>query len=654
MRLFDRLDDSILILDGATGSELQKMGLKAGELPEIWNITHPNEMVDLHKRYFEAGSDCVATNTFGANPIKYPANAEYSLEDIIKAAVSSVRKAASLACGELVAGERYVGLDVGPLGKLLAPLGELSFEDAVSAFKKSISIGLSQGVDFVIIETMNDAYETKAAVVAYKEALSEHSLSGEDVPVFVSNVYDETQRTMTGASPAVMSTLLDGLRVNAVGSNCSLGPDKMLPIVSDFYENTEHGIIFMPNAGLPRVENGQTVYDTDPDTFASICAEAVKRGANLIGGCCGTTPEHIKAVSRICKKMPALPRKRRSFGAVCSFSQNVVFEAQPVLIGERINPTGKKKLKEALRSNDMSYILSEAVKQDEAGAHVLDINTGLPEIDEVAVLTEAVEKVQSVTALPLQIDTGNAVAMEHAVRVYNGKPMINSVNGKNDVMEAVFPIVQKYGGYVVCLTLDEEGIPTECSQRIDIAKKIISKASEYGIRKEDLIFDPLALSVSADDKAAVETLKTVRVLTEEVGVKCSLGVSNVSFGLPRRDIITSTFFTMALQNGLAAAIMNPFSVEMMKSYTAFCTLAGFDGNCLGYIDFASKLPDESTADKGRLQLHQPMSQWQETKRTKRFLMPFTEDLLRRPMVKQSGCLQIRSPWKLSINISFLP
>ena len=485
----------------------------------------------------------------------------------------------------------YVGADIGSLGKLLKPLGDMEFERAVELFSETISIAAKCGAEYILIETMNDIYEAKAAVLAAHECC--------DLPVFVSNVFDESGRTMTGSSPLVTTTVLTGLGVEALGANCSLGPDQMLKVLPELYKNSSVPVIFMPNAGLPVTRDGKTCYDIDAVTFGNLAAEAVKKGARLLGGCCGTTPEHIKQMVLKTRDLDLLPVIKEIPGRITSGSVCVSFGDRPILIGERINPTGKKKLKEALRASDMSYILNEAVTQEDAGADVLDVNVGLPELDEKEMLVSVTKELQAVTTLPLQLDTSDPVAMEAALRIYNGKAMINSVNGKQEVMDAVFPLVKKYGGLVVCLTLDESGIPETAEGRFAIAEKMVKRAEEYGISRKDLIFDPLAMAVSSDNKAGRVTIDTIKLIKNRLGCLTSLGVSNVSFGLPERMLITSVFFAMAMEAGLDAAIMNPFSTDMMKSFKCFLTLSGKDENCLGYIDFVGSLPAlvENTAAK---------------------------------------------------------
>ena len=575
-----RLREGILYLDGGTGSILQSLGLKPGELPEVWNIERANDIVNVARQYYEAGSNVVYTNTFGANSLKYDGkDGRYSVEEIVSAAVNNTRRALNEAKGDK--SDRYVALDIGPLGKMLSPLGDLPFEEAVEIFANTVRAGVKAGADLIAIETMNDSYETKAAVLAAKE--------NSDLPVIVTNVYDEEAKLMTGACPESMVAMLEGLGVDALGANCSLGPKQMIPIAKRLYEATSLPLIMKPNAGLPKSVDGKTVFDVDAKEFSYIMTELVSLGARILGGCCGTTPEYIKETVKATKNLPSCDIIYRKFTVVSSSQEAVYFDKKTILIGERINPTGKKLFKEALRNHDIGYVLNEGIKQKENGAHVLDVNVGLPEIDEPKLLTECVEELQSVISLPLQIDTTNISAMESALRVYNGKAMINSVNGKEEVMNEVFPLAKKYGGLVVCLTLDEDGIPDTAERRIEIAEKIIKRAKDFGIDKKDLIFDPLAMAISSDSSQALVTLDAVKMLTDKLHVKTSLGVSNVSFGLPNREFITASFFTMAMQNGLSGAIMNPFSVEMMKAYYGFNALSMLDDNCAEYIDFAGSI-----------------------------------------------------------------
>ena len=574
--LLNALKTKRLFLDGGTGTVLQSMGLAQGTPPEVWNIENPDSVVNLHKAYFEAGSNIVATNTFGVNCEKYD-----NYENIIECAVNNAKQARK-ECGKE---DLFIALDIGPTGHLLKPLGDLDFERAVEIFSETVKAGVKYGVDLILIETMNDSLETKAAVIAAKENC--------DLPIFVTNVYDSKGKLMTGADAKAMAALLESLGVTALGLNCSLGPDKMLPVVKDLCKYSSLPVIVKPNAGLPSVIDGKTVFDTNEEDFALSCRELAKEGACILGGCCGTTPQYIKALTQAVKDIPYTLPENKNFTLVSSYTHAVEIGNKPLLIGERINPTGKKKLKEALRNGDMNYNLTEAVNQAEKGVHILDVNVGLPEIDEVKMMERAVYEIQAVTDLPLQLDSSNPAVLEKAMRIYNGKPLINSVNGKKESMEAVFPLMKKYGGCVIALTLDEEGIPDTAQKRADIIEKIINTAKNYGIDKKDIIADPLALTISSDSKSARVTLDAIKLI-RGMGIYTSLGVSNISFGLPIREKINSAFFTMALENGLNLAIMNPFSVGMTDAYNAFLALSGYDESCVNYIKYAQSFEETSS------------------------------------------------------------
>ena len=572
MNFREYLKNNIVYLDGGMGTLLQAQGLRPGEHPERWNLSHPDVITNIHKAYFDAGSNVVCTNTFGANILKF---AEDELENIIMSAIFNAKAARDSSVNK---GEKFIALDIGPSGKLLKPLGDLDFEDAVSVFAKTVKLGVKYGVDLIVIETMNDSYETKAALLAAKE--------NSNLPIIVSNAYGEDGKLMTGATPAAMVALLEGMGADALGANCSLGPKQLRGVAEELLEYASVPVILKPNAGLPKSINGKTVFDVTADEFSSEIAELIKQGVRVVGGCCGTTPEYIETLySKTCNLDP-VPIENKNTTVVSSYTHAVLFGEKPILIGERINPTGKKRFKQALIDNDIDYILSEGVNQQEKGVHILDVNVGLPDIDETVILKNAVCDLQAVVDLPLQIDTADVTAMEAALRRYNGKAMINSVNGKVDSMEAVFPLVKKYGGVVVALTLDEKGIPETADGRVKIAEKILSVAAEYGIPKKDIIFDTLAMTISADNKAAASTLNALKAIKNELGCHTSLGVSNISFGLPNRDAINSTFFALALENGLSAAIMNPYSADMMKTYYAYKALKGMDENCAEYIGAA--------------------------------------------------------------------
>lgn len=580
MKVLDYVKNNLVYLDGGMGTMLQKSGLMPGELPERWNISHPEQIADIHRQYFDAGSNIVNTNTFGANCLKF---SDSELEDVIRAAVENAEEARKTSKGTQ---EKFIALDIGSLGRLLKPYGDFDFDEAVKCYAKTVKIGVKYGVDLIFIETMNDSLDTKAAVLAAKE--------NSDLPVFVSNAYGEDGKLMTGATPAAMVAMLEGLGVDAIGANCSLGPKQLLGVVSEYLKYASVPVILKPNAGLPKSVNGQTVYDVLPKEFADTMCEYVNDGIRILGGCCGTNPEYIALTVEKTSGIAPRPVTNKNITMVSSYTHAVEFKESPVLIGERINPTGKKLFKEALRNNDIDYILNEGLKQQEKGVHILDVNVGLPEIDEKEMLQKVCFELQAIIDLPLQIDTTDICAMEAALRRYNGKAMINSVNGKEENMKEIFPLVKKYGGLVVCLTLDEDGIPETAEKRVEIAKKIINTAKEYGIDKKDLIFDTLAMTVSADNHSAVATLKALNTIKNELKCHTSLGVSNVSFGLPSRDILNGAFFTLALENGLSAAIMNPNSNEMMKSYYSFKALKGLDENCSDFIENIEKYAASTT------------------------------------------------------------
>ena len=570
MNIKELLNKKRLYIDGGMGTLLQKKGLQPGEKPENWNLTHPDDITDIHLSYLKAGSNIITTNTFGANSLKIQ-----NLSEIISAAVKNAKKAIELFEGNRE--ECFVAFDVGPLGKMLEPLGDMPFERAVEIFSESIRLGAENGADLVIIETMTDSYETKAALLAAKESC--------DLPVFVTNAYDETGKLLTGADPKAMIALLEGLRADAIGINCSLGPHQMKGIAEEYIRYSSLSVIVSPNAGMPRSENGKTVFDVDAEEFSLVMKEIAEMGAAVLGGCCGTTPDYIKATVEKTKDMPFVPAKDKGITMVSSYTHAVEIGAEPVLIGERINPTGKKRFKEALRENDINYIVNEGITQQEKGVHILDVNVGLPEIDEDAMLVNSVKELQSVLDLPLQLDTAKKSSMEKAMRIYNGKPMVNSVNGKQEVMDEILPLVKKYGGVVIALTIDESGIPETAEGRTEIARKILLECEKYGINKKDVIVDPLAMAVSSNDLSGKITLDSVKMIKETLGVKTSLGVSNVSFGLPARETLNSYFLSLAFWNGLDCAIMNPFSDSMMGSYRTYMALSGKDKSCVNYIDF---------------------------------------------------------------------
>lgn len=566
MTIREEIGKRILFFDGGMGTLLQEQGLQAGELPETWNLKNPEPIIQIHKAYLAAGADIILANTFGANRFKYGED----LEKIVTAGVANAKKAVA------ESGKKaYVALDIGSTGKLLKPMGTLDFEEAVGVFAEIIRVGEKAGADLILIETMSDTYELKAAVLAAKE--------NSTLPIMATVIFDESKKMLTGASPQVVVSLLEGLGVDALGINCGLGPKQMKEIVKELLKYASIPVIVNPNAGLPRSENGKTVFDVGAEEFAQDMEEIVTMGAWFAGGCCGTTPAHIQAMVEKCKEITPVPITPKNYTFVTSYSTAVELGGRPVIIGERINPTGKSKFKQALRDHNIDYILEEGVKQEDSGAHILDVNVGLPEIDEAAMMETIVYELQSIMPIPLQIDTTNMEAMERALRIYNGKPMINSVNGKAEIMEQVFPLVKKYGGVVVGLALDEDGIPDTTEGRLAIAEKIYQTGEKYGISRKDIVIDALVMTMSTNNESAKITLDTVKEITARGG-KTVLGVSNISFGLPQRELINAAFFTMAMNNGLSAGIINPNAKAMRQAYDTFCVLGGYDAQCMNYIE----------------------------------------------------------------------
>ena len=567
---------NIRFFDGGMGSLLQASGLQKGEAPDSWNLTQPDKVLAVHKAYAAAGSEFITTNTFGANSLRF-ANAEA----IVKAGVQLAKQAG-----------KKVALDLGPTGKLLKPMGDLDFEDAVRLYAEVVNYGKADA-DAIIIETVSDTYEMKAALLAAKENSS--------LPVFASFIFDESGRLLTGADVKTAAVLAESLGADVIGVNCGFGPKQFISLVSELRKYSSLPILAQPNAGLPESINGKTCYNLTVEEYAAAMKEIAALGVSFLGGCCGTTPAHIQATIAACSAIPAKENEPKDFSFVSSFAQTLTVGEQPLIIGERINPTGKKLFKQALLDNDISYILKEAAAQTEAGAQILDVNTGLPGIDETARLSEAVTAVQGVCDAPLQIDSANTKALAAALRLYNGKPLLNSANGKISSMEAVFPLAKKYGALTVCLLLDESGIPATLEGRLAIADKILATAEEYGIAKKDLVFDPLAMTISTDKDNASITLSTLEALHKR-GLHTVLGVSNISFGLPNREAVNTAFFTLAMQKGLSLGIINPLSKPMMNAYYAYNALAGLDEGCATYIRSAadtSPAVSRSTADLGQ-------------------------------------------------------
>ena len=547
----------ITYFDGGMGTMLN---LKAGELPELLNINDPERVYAIHKAYADAGCNIISANTFGANRFKYD-----NVDEIVKSAVKNAKRTG-----------KKVALDIGPTGKLLKPMGDLDFEECVDIFADIVKAGRDEA-DLVLLETFGDLYEIKAAMLAVKENC--------DLPLIVSMIFDEKARLLTGADVRTACAVVEGLGADAIGFNCGLGPKQMIPLVEELEKHASIPILVMPNAGLPESVNGETIYNVAPDEFASYMTQIAKMGVSYLGGCCGTTPAHLKAMIEATKDIEDKVPKFKNETIVASYSKSVDL-SEGAVIGERINPTGKKLMKEALRNKDMDYVLRQGITQSEAGAHILDVNMGLPEIDEKEMLCSGVYELQSVLPVPLQLDSGDAEAMEAALRLYNGKAMINSVNGKEKSMKEIFPLAKKYGGVVVCLCLDEDGIPSTAQGRIAIAKKIIKRAAEYGIDKKNLAVDALVMTISTDTNNAVETLNAVDYIRNTLGVNTVLGVSNISFGLPNREAVNTAFYTLAMSRGLSAGIINPNSRPMMNAFYSYKALAGKDESCQEYIKSA--------------------------------------------------------------------
>ena len=563
----DLLGKKTLFFDGAMGTMLQAAGLKPGELPELWNFTHADEVEKIHAAYLNAGADIIKTNTFGANRLKF-AGTDIKTADVVTQAVKIAKKACASKPGS------FVALDLGPTGKLLAPYGDLPFEEAVSIYAEIVTAGVAAGADLILIETMSDTYEMKAALLAAKE--------NSDLPVVCTMTLDEDGKLLTGGDITAAAIMLEGLGANAIGFNCGLGPAQMQKLLPQLLAATPLPAVLNPNAGLPKEVDGQTVFDVGADEFAALMYDMAKDGElAVMGGCCGTTPAHIAALVNKCKQI--VPQSRDcDLTAVAAYGSVVVIGKKPVIIGERINPTGKPRLKQAILDGDYDYICRLGLEQIDSGAAILDVNVGVPGIEEPAVSAEAVQRLQAITSVPLQIDTSNYDAMAGSLRLYNGKPLLNSVCGKEESLAKVLPLVKKYGAAVVALTLDDSGIPETAEGRIAIAEKIIARAAEYGITKRNIIVDPLALTISTGGDNAKVDLQVLRELTKR-GIKTVMGVSNISFGLPARDAVNSAFFVLAMEAGLSCAIINPQSAAMMGAYYAYGALSGLDEGCKAYV-----------------------------------------------------------------------
>lgn len=553
-------DRQFLILDGGMGTMLQAKGLPLGGVPEVWNLEHPDDITAIHRAYVEAGSDVVYANTFGCNRLKM-ARTGHSVQELIEAAIRCAK----------ASGARYTALDIGPIGHMLEPTGTLKFEEAFDIFREEIEAG--RDADLIVFETMSDLLEVRAGLLAAREY-------GEGKPVFVTMSFEENGRTFTGCSISSMALTLEGLGADAIGVNCSLGPEELVPIVEELCRWTNLPVIVKPNAGLP--DPVTNTYNFTPEKFGTCMQKFVEMGAVILGGCCGTNPDHIRAVHEMLRTQTPVERHPVIPAAVCSANKTVVID-QPRIIGERINPTGKKRFKQALMEHDIDYILGQAIAQIDAGADILDVNVGLPDIDEQEMMVSAVKAIQGITDTPLQLDTTDPKALEAGLRIYNGKPIVNSVNGEEESLNTVLPLVKKYGAAVVGLTLDKGGIPKTAEGRFQIAKRILDRALSLGIRREDVYIDCLTLTASAEQAGVMETLHAVTRVKQELGLRTVLGVSNISFGLPSRELVTRNFLTMALYAGLDLPIINPNTESMTQAVRTYKLLANIDKNAVDFI-----------------------------------------------------------------------
>lgn len=570
-------EKEFIILDGGMGTMLQSQGVELGKVPEVLNITHPEVVQAVHKMYIQAGTNLISTCSFGVNEYKIQ-GCGYSVEELVSAAVKNAKEAVK-------GTDVKVSLDIGPIGRLLEPNGNLSFEEAYEIYKRQIIAG--QGTDVITIETMTDLYELKAALLAAKE--------NSDLPVICTMSFEANQRTFTGTEVRSMALTAEGLGADAIGMNCSLGPAEFKPLIEELSKWTTLPIVSKANAGLPDPSTG--AYTVDAEDFAELSAELISYGLKFVGGCCGTRPEFIQAVVEKFKDKVYMPQNPEIPSAVCTPEKTIIID-QPRIIGERINPTGKKKLKEALKNDDMDYVLSQAADQIRDGAEILDVNAGVPGIDEKKVIVNIIKSLQGITDAPLQIDSGNPEVIEAALRVYSGKAIVNSVNGEEKSLNAILPIVKKYGAAVVGLTLDEDGIPKTVEKRIEIAQKILDRALALGIPKRDVYIDALTLTVSAEQENAANTLKAIRYIKEVMGLKTVLGVSNISFGLPNRGLINHNFLQMALTCGLDLPIMNPGAPDMVRAVDTYKLIMNIDQGAKNYIaKYSDEISEKAVATK---------------------------------------------------------
>ncbi len=575
--------NKLIILDGGMGTQLQAAGLPVGMAPELWNLTEPEKVTAVQRRYVQAGSRVLYTNTFGVNRFK-AARMGRSVRELVEGAVRCARAAAGSA-------DVKVALDIGPLGQMLEPLGTLRFEEAYDIFREIVLAGKDAGADLIVIETMSDLYEVKAAVLAAKE--------NSTLPVWVTMTFEENGRTFVGTTVPAMGLTLTGLGVDAMGFNCSLGPKELLPLVRELRRWTDRPLILKPNAGLPDPATGE--YFITEEQFAREMAPALEEGVRIVGGCCGTTPDFIRMLKNTLEEKPAGTGRADRSSGVCSASRTAAFGPVRV-IGERINPTGKKRFQQALRENDIDYIVARGIEEQDAGADILDVNVGLPGVDEAAMMVRVVKALQAVTDLPLQIDSSDPGAIEAGLRAVNGKAIVNSVNGKAEVLAAVLPICKKYGAAVIGLCMDENGIPQTWQERVAIAGRILDAALAAGIPREDVLIDCLTLTVSAQQEQAAETLKALHAVRTQMGLHTVLGVSNISFGLPARENITVSFLTQALYAGLDLPIINPNQSAVMDAVASFRVLSGEDRDSAEYIRrfaAAGSEPKKAPAEPGK-------------------------------------------------------
>ncbi|MCD2434609.1 homocysteine S-methyltransferase family protein [Acidaminococcus sp. NSJ-142] len=586
MKFQEALYTKRLFFDGAMGTMLQEAGLKPGELPETWNLLHPEKVQAIHRAYVRAGVDILKTNTFGANALKFgPEHGTPNVEELVRAGVENAR-AAFAAEGR----EGFVALDLGPTGKLLQPFGDLPFEEAVALYAQQVKAGAAAGADLILIETMSDAYEAKAAMLAAKE--------NADLPFVCTFTFDQDGKLLSGADVTAALATAEALGAAAVGFNCGLGPDQLIQLVPQALQAVDIPLVMNPNAGLPVEENGHTVFHIGPEDYAPLMVPVAELGVAVLGGCCGTTPQHIAQLVAACRDLPLPPRRNSAPSVIAGYGSAVGFDGMPVIIGERINPTGKPRLKEALKSGNMDYVCQLALEQLDKGAQVLDVNVGVPGVNEPELIERVIVTLQSITSVPLQIDTSNIEAMERGLRIYNGRPLLNSVNGKAENLAEVLPLAAKYGAALVGLCLDENGIADSAAGRLKVADKIVGEAEKAGLRPRDMLLDPLAMTISTGGENAQIALAVIRNLKSRQ-LKTVMGVSNISFGLPSRDAVNSAFFSLAMEAGLSAGIINPNSGAMMQAYYAYGALSGLDSGCKKYVEYFADLPQVTLASKSQ-------------------------------------------------------